>query len=57
MKRSVKERRKRWHDKRMTKECNIGDKMLINSSSKASSRKRRPPQVVYPSSHGAIMLY
>jgi hypothetical protein len=50
MTRSTKERIKRWHDKRMRKECNIGDKMLMNSSSKASNRKRRPPQVIYPSS-------
>jgi len=25
---------KRWHEKRIIKECNIGDKMLINNSSK-----------------------
>jgi len=34
MPRSTKERTKRWHDKRIRKECNIGDKMLMNNSSK-----------------------
>ena len=34
MPRSIKERTKRWHDKRIRKkECDIGDKMLMNSSS------------------------
>jgi hypothetical protein len=58
MTRSTKERTKRWHDKRMRKECDIGDKMLMNSSSKESFKqeKRRPPQVIYPSSHGVITL-
>jgi len=56
MTRSTKERTKRWHDKRMRKkECDMGDKMLINRSSKESF-KRRPPQVIYPSSHGVITL-
>jgi hypothetical protein len=33
MPRTTKERTKRWHDKRMRKkECNIGDKMLMNCS-------------------------
>ena len=36
MPRSTKERTKRWHDKRIRKECDIGDKMLMNSSSKES---------------------
>jgi len=49
MTRSTKERTKRWHDKRMRKECDMGDKMLMNSSSKESF-KRRPLQVIYPSS-------
>ena len=31
MPRFTKERTKRWHDKKMRKECDIGDKMLINS--------------------------
>jgi len=32
MPRFTKERRKRWHDKRIRKkECDIGDKMLMNS--------------------------
>jgi hypothetical protein len=60
--RSTKERTKGWHDQRM-KECGIGDKMLMNSSRckasqarKVSSRKKRSPQVIYPSSHGAIIL-
>jgi len=58
MTRSTKERTKRWHDKRMRKECDIVDKMLMNSSSKESFKqeKRRPPQVIYPSSLGIIML-
>jgi len=56
MPRSTKERAKRWHDKRMRKkECDMGDKMLINRSSKESF-KRRPLQVIYPSSHGDITL-
>ena len=56
--RSTKERTKGWHDKRMRKkECDIGDKMLMNRSSrKASSRKKRLPQVIYLSSQGVIML-
>jgi hypothetical protein len=42
----------------MRKECEIGDKMVMNSSSKESFKqgKRRPPQVIYPSSHGVITL-
>ena len=59
MLRSTKERTKRYHDKRIRKkECDIGDKMLMNSSSKESFKqeKRRPPQVIYPSSHGVITL-
>ena len=59
MPRSIKERTKRWHDKRIRKkECDIGDKMLMNSSSKESFKqeKRRPPQVIYPSLHGVITL-
>jgi hypothetical protein len=36
MTRCTKERTKRGHDKRMRKECDIGDKMLMNSSSKES---------------------
>ena len=45
MPRSIKERTKRWHGKRMRKECDIGDKMLMNNSSKESFKqeKRRPP--------------
>ena len=34
--RSTKERTKGRHDKRMRKECDIGDKMLMNSSSQES---------------------
>ena len=38
--RSTKQRTKRWHDKRMRKkEYDIGDKMLINSSSKESFKQ------------------
>ena len=62
--RSTKERTKGWHDKRMRKkECDIGHKMLMNSSRckvsqarKVSSIRKRLPQVIYPSSHGVIML-
>ena len=62
--RSTKERTKGWHDKRMRKkECDIGHKMLMNSSRckvsqarKVSSRRKRPSQVIYPSSHGVIIL-
>ena len=39
MPRSTKERTKGWHDKRMRKECDIGDKMLMNSSSKESFKQ------------------
>ena len=58
MPRSIKERTKRWYDKRMRKKCDKGDKMLMNSSSKESFKqeKIKPPQVIYPSSHGVIML-
>ena len=55
--RSTKERTKGWHDKKMRKEYNIGDKVLMKTQArKASSRKKRPPQIIYPSSHGVIML-
>ena len=59
MPRFTKERRKRLHHKRMRKkECDIGDKMLMNNSSKESFKqeKRRSSQVIYPSSHGVITL-
>jgi hypothetical protein len=37
MTKSTKERTKRWYNKRMRKkECDIGDKMLTNRSSKES---------------------
>jgi hypothetical protein len=36
--RSTKERTKKWHNKRMRKECDIGDKMFMNSSSKENSK-------------------
>ena len=40
MTRSTIERTKRWHDKRMRKkECDMGDKMLMNSSSKESFKQ------------------
>jgi hypothetical protein len=40
MARSTKERTKRWHDKGMRKkECDMGDKMLMNSSSKESFKQ------------------
>jgi hypothetical protein len=42
MPRSIKERIKRWHDKRMRKkEYEIGDKMLMNSSSKKSFKQEQ----------------
>ena len=34
--RSIKERTKGWHNKRMRKEYNIGDKIFMNNSSKES---------------------
>jgi hypothetical protein len=39
MTRSTKERTKRCHNKRMRKECDIGDKMLTNSSSQKSFKQ------------------
>jgi hypothetical protein len=40
MPRFTKERIKRWHDKRIRKkECDIGDKMLMNSSSKETFKQ------------------
>ena len=64
MPRPTKERVKRWYDKRMRKkEYNVGDKMLMNNlrcevsqARKVSSRRKRPPQVIYPSSYGVITL-
>jgi len=49
MPRFTKERRKRWHHKRMRKkECDIGDKMLMNSSSKESfKQEERITTVIY----------
>ena len=49
MSRFTKERRKRWHHKRMRKkECDIGDKMLMNSSSKESfKQEERITTVIY----------
>ena len=38
--RSTKQRTKGWHDKRMRKEYNIGDKMFMNSSSKESFKHK-----------------
>ena len=46
--RSTKERTKRYHDKRMRKECGIGDKMLINNSSKESFKhEEKTTTVIY----------
>ena len=58
MLRSTKERTKRWHDKRIRKECDIGDKMLMNSSSKESFKQEEKitTQVIYPSSQDVITL-
>ena len=55
----LKERTKGWHDKRMRKkECDIGDKMLMNSSSKESFKQEEKitTQVIYPSSQGVTTL-
>jgi hypothetical protein len=56
--RSTKERKKRWHNKRMrNKECDIGDKVLMNNSSKEMfKQEEKTTKLVYPSSHGVIML-
>ena len=57
--RSTKERIEGWHDKRMRKkECDIGDKMLMNSSSKETIKQEEKitTQVIYLLSHGAITL-
>jgi hypothetical protein len=41
MTRSTKERTKRWHDKRMRKkECDMGDKIPMNNSSKDNFKKK-----------------
>ena len=47
--RSIKERTKGWHDKRMRKkECDIGDKMLMNSSSKESFKhEEKTTTIIY----------
>ena len=37
--RYIKERTKRQHDKRILKECDIGDKMVMNSSSKGTFKQ------------------
>ena len=49
MTRSTKERTKGWNDKRMRKkECDIGDKMLMNSSSKESFKhEEKTTTVIY----------
>ena len=56
--RSTKERTKGWHDKRMTKkEHDIGDKMLMNRSSKESFKQEEKITTSHlPLSHGVIML-
>jgi hypothetical protein len=39
--RSTKEKTQGWHNKRMRKKkCDIGDKMLMNSSSKGSFKQK-----------------
>ena len=50
--RSIKEMTKIWHDKRMRKEYNIGDKMFMNNSSMESFKEEEKitTQVIYPSS-------
>ena len=46
--RSTKERTDGRHDKRMRKECDIGDKMLMNSSSKESFKhEEKTTTVIY----------
>ena len=56
--RSTKERTKGWHNKRMRKkECDIGDKMLMNISGKESFKTGRKDHHSHlPSSHGVITL-
>ena len=58
MPRSIKERTKEWHEKRMRKEYNIGDKMFMNSSNKERFKQEEKitTQVIYPSSKGVITL-
>ena len=46
--RSTKERTKGWHNKRMRKEYNIGDKMFLNNSSKESFKhEEKTTTVIY----------
>ena len=48
MPRSIKEMTKIWHDKRMRKEYNIGDKKFMNSSSKESFKhEEKTTTVIY----------
>ena len=44
--RSIKERTKGWHDKRIRKEYNIEDKMFMNSSSKESFKHEEKTTIV-----------
>ena len=46
MPRSTKERTKGWHDIRMRKEYNIGDKMFMNSPSKESFKHEEKTTIV-----------
>ena len=58
------QRAERLHDKKMRKKgCNLGDKILMNSSSceasrtrKTSSKREGPSRVIYPLLYGDIML-
>ena len=48
MTRSTKETTKRLHDKRIRKECDIGDKMLMSNSSKESfNHEEKTTTVIY----------
>jgi hypothetical protein len=40
--RSTKRKTKVWHDKRMRKECDIGDKMLMNSAMRKKTTSHLP---------------
>ena len=46
MTRSTIERTKRWHDKRMRKKYNIGDKMFMNCSNKESFKHEEETNTV-----------
>ena len=56
MTRSTKETTKRLHDKRIRKECDIGDKMLMNSSSKETFKQEENTTISHlPNNEGNIL--